>query len=103
MTIITRILFFLLGFKVLFLKIFYLFICGEMGREGEREGEKHQCVCTPTGDLAYKPGMCPDWNRTGDPLVHSLCSIHQAIPARAQSIFKIIYVSPQIYGYFGRK
>ena len=36
----------------------------ERGREGEREGEKHQCVVTshvfPTGDLAYNPGMCPD-------------------------------------------
>ena len=33
--------------------------------EGEREGEKHQCVVassTPfTGDLARNPGMCPDW------------------------------------------
>ena len=35
-----------------------------MGREGEREGEKHPCVVashTPsTGDLACNPGMCPD-------------------------------------------
>ena len=46
-----------------FLKI--LFIFKEKGREGEREGEEHQCVVTshasPTGDLARKPGMCPDW------------------------------------------
>ena len=27
-----------------FLKRFYLFIFREKGREGEREGEKHQCV-----------------------------------------------------------
>ena len=37
----------------------------ERGREGEREGEKHQCVvasCTPpTGDLACNPGTFPDW------------------------------------------
>ena len=37
----------------------------EEGREGERQGEKHQCVvasCTPpTGNLACNPGMCPDW------------------------------------------
>ena len=44
----------------------------ERGREGER-GEKHQCVvvlpCTPsTGDLACKPGVCPDWDLTGGPL-----------------------------------
>ena len=40
----------------------YLFL---EGREGEREGEKHQCVVAshtpPTGDLAGHPGMCPDW------------------------------------------
>ena len=45
--------------------IFYLFIFRESGREGEREGEKHQCVVTPrvplTGGLARNPGMCPDW------------------------------------------
>ena len=33
--------------------------------KGGREGAKHQCVvasCTPpTGDLACKPGMFPDW------------------------------------------
>ena len=34
-----------------------------MGREGEREEEKHRCVVAshPTGDLALIPGMCPDW------------------------------------------
>ena len=34
-------------------------------REGERGGEKYQCVVAsrmpPTGDLACNPGMCPDW------------------------------------------
>ena len=44
---------------------FYLFIFRERGREGEREGEKHQCVVTShvprTGDLAHNPGMCPAW------------------------------------------
>ena len=33
--------------------------------EGEKEGEKHQCVVAshmdPTGDLAHNPDMCPDW------------------------------------------
>ena len=33
--------------------------------EGDREGEKHQCVVAshapPTGDLAHNPGLCPDW------------------------------------------
>ena len=41
------------------------FIFRERGREGEREGEKYQCVVAsrtpPTGDLACNPGMCPDW------------------------------------------
>ena len=37
----------------------------ERRREGEREGEKYQCVVSShvphTGDLAHNPGMCPDW------------------------------------------
>ena len=44
---------------------FYLFIFRERGGEGEREGEKHQCVVAshapPTGDQACNQGMCPDW------------------------------------------
>ena len=48
---------------VFLLKI--LFIFRERGREGEREGKKHQCVvasCAPsTGDQACNTGMCPDW------------------------------------------
>ena len=42
-----------------------------MGRGGEREGEKHQCVVAPrvppTGDLAYNPSMCPDWESNQGP------------------------------------
>ena len=49
--------------KIIFKDFIYLFL--ERGREGEREGEKHQCVVAshvpPTGDLARNPGMCPDW------------------------------------------
>ena len=33
------------------------------------------CGCllhAPTGDLACNPGMCPDWERTSDPLVWRL-------------------------------
>ena len=44
---------------------FYVFIFWERGREGERGGEKHQCVVAsrapPTGDLACNPGMWPQW------------------------------------------
>ena len=48
----------------MFLNIFiYLFL--ERGREGEREGEKHQCAVAshvpPHGDLARNPGVYPDW------------------------------------------
>ena len=67
----------LLGF---FFERFYLFTFRERGREGEREVEKHQCVVVshvaPTGNLAHNPGMCPDGNGTGDPLVCSPRSIH---------------------------
>ena len=47
-----------------FLKILFIYFL-ERGKEGEREGEEHQCVvashAAPTGDLACNPGMCPDW------------------------------------------
>ena len=46
-----------------FLKI--LFIFRERGRQGEKEGEKHQRVVAsrepPNGDLACNLGMCHDW------------------------------------------
>ena len=52
-------------FLSLFFLRLYLFIFRQRGREGEREGEKYQCVVAshipPTGDLAHNPGMCPDW------------------------------------------
>ena len=51
-------------FAIFFKKDFiYLFL--RRGKEGERKGEKHQCVLashvSPTGDLALNLGMCPDW------------------------------------------
>ena len=49
----------------------FIYLCLERGREGEREGEKHQCVVAshtpPTGDLACNPGMCPDWESNQRP------------------------------------
>ena len=49
----------------------YLFIFRERGRDGERAGEKHQCVVAfrvpPTGDLARNPGMYPDWESNWQP------------------------------------
>ena len=42
-----------------------------MGREREREGEKHQCVVASraptTGDPACNPGICPDWESNLEP------------------------------------
>ena len=64
-------LFILISAISLFFKRFYLFF-RERGREGEREGEKHQCVAachaSLTGDLTHKPGMCPDWELNQQPL-----------------------------------
>ena len=49
----------------LILKKIYLFIFRERGREGEREGEKHQHVIAfhvlLDGDLTCNPGICTDW------------------------------------------
>ena len=43
----------------------FIYFYRQRGREGEREGKKHQCMITswvpPTGDLACNSGMCPDW------------------------------------------
>ena len=48
-----------------------LFIFRERGREGERGRETSMCGClsyvTPTGDLAYNPGVCPDWESNQQP------------------------------------
>ena len=47
---------------VFFLR-FCLFIFRERRREGEREGEKHQCVVAsrmPHQGPDHNPGMCPD-------------------------------------------
>ena len=42
-----------------------------MGREVEREREKHQSAVTsclpPSGDRAPNPGMCPDWESNQRP------------------------------------
>ena len=52
----------------------FIYVFLERGREGEREGEKHQRMVAsrapPTGDLALNPGICPDWEWS--PLVHRL-------------------------------
>ena len=54
-----------------FLRKDFIYSFLERGREGEREGEKHQCVVAshtpPTGDLAHNPGMSPDWESSWRP------------------------------------
>ena len=54
-----------------FFKRFYLFIFREGGKEGERKGEKHQCVvasCTQlTEALVPNPGISPDWESNQQP------------------------------------
>ena len=48
---------------IIFKRFIYLFIFRE--GEGEKEGEKHQCVVAshapPSENLPRNPGMCPDW------------------------------------------
>ena len=57
-------------FSFVFFKRFYLFVL-ERGREGEKEGEKHQCGLVShvplVGDLACNPGMCLDWESNQPP------------------------------------
>ena len=49
-----------------------LFIFKQTGREGEREGEKHQCVVashtSTNGDPAHNPGMFSHWELIWQPL-----------------------------------
>ena len=55
---------------IYFKDFIYLFIL-ERGREGEREGEKHQHAVAyrtpPTGDLVRKPDICPHWESNHRP------------------------------------
>ena len=68
-----------------------LFIFRGRGREGEREGEKHQCVFAShvelTGTWPATQARALTGNWTSDPLVLSPRSIHWATPARAIDFF----------------
>ena len=50
----------------------------QRGREGERTGEKHQCVVAfgvpPNEDLARNPGLCPDWESNQRPSGSQACA-----------------------------
>ena len=63
--------FYFVPYSLIFLKTLFIYLFREKGKEGEREGEKHQCVIaphvSPTGDLARNPGMCPDWESNQQP------------------------------------
>ena len=92
-------------FSIIFLKRFYLFIFRERGREGEREGEKHQCVVLshmpPTGDLACNPGMCPNWESNRWPF-GSQAGTQSTEPHNSQDFlhnFLIIFCIPQARPY----
>ena len=54
---------FSIKFDCAFKKKDFIYSFLERGREGEREGEKHQCVVAshtlPTEDLAHKPRQVP--------------------------------------------
>ena len=76
-----------------FFKRFYLFIFRERGREGDREGEKHQCVVAthmaPTGDLACNPGMCPDWKLNGRPFGSQSLLVPLSYTSRGEFFFTV--------------
>ena len=74
---------------ILFFKDFiYLFL--ERGSEEEREREKCQCVVAScaysTGDLAFNPGTCPDWELNQRPF-GSQASIQSTEPHQPGLIF----------------
>ena len=90
--------------QILFLR-FYLFLSRERGREGEREGEKHQCVFASgmpsTGELVCNPGMCPDWESNMRPFASQACTqsteLHQ--PGQMPQIpHKFMYVMNLLKG-----
>ena len=60
-----------MGLWLFFFKIFIYFIFRWRGREGEREGEKHQCVVAscmpPTEVMAHNREMCSDWESNQGP------------------------------------
>ena len=65
-----------------------------MGRDGEREGEKLQCVvasCTPpAGDLVHNPVMCPVWESNQQPFapLASAQSTEPHQPGQVAVLFK---------------
>ena len=73
-----------------------LFIFRE--REGEREGEKHQCVIAShapsTGDPASNPVMCPDWESNQGSLVHrpGFNPLSHTSQGRKPSFLRVVFI-----------
>ena len=57
----------------MFLK-YFIYFYRQREREGQREGEKHQCVVAshapPTGSWPTTQAYALTGNQTGDPLIH---------------------------------
>ena len=86
-------------------KIFYLFIFRKKGREGEREGKKHQCVvASSTPPAEWGPGPQPrfvPWLGIEPATLWFTCrhSVHWATPARVNQHFQsrlITNISPRL-------
>ena len=82
---------------------FYVFIFRKRGREGEREGEKHQRVVashmSPTGDLACNPGMCLDWKLNWWPFGWQ-ASIHSTEPRQTELKYILLIMLLQLFHFF---
>ena len=95
------------GFANIYLFIrFYLFIFRERGKEGERNGEKHQCVVashtSSTGDLACNPGMCPDWGLNQQPFT-SQSGAQSTEPHQPGLRLMVLTLSEICYFSFGKQ
>ena len=68
---------------------FYLFL---EGREGERETSVCGCLSSvPTGSLACKPGMCPDWESNWRPFGSQACA--QSIELHHPGLFSYSFIA----------
>ena len=84
----------------LFFKKDFIYLSLERGREGEREGEKHQCGVASwaplTGDTAHSPGMCPDWESNWWPF-GSQAGTHPTEPHQPGLNFVSWTIFPKIF------
>ena len=77
----------------LFKKRFHLFILKEMGREGERKGEKHRCVVAshahPTGDpLVCRTALNPLSHTSQGMTVYAFLSLGILISLSLKDLFR---------------